>query len=92
MSFYMRTSTKEPSNGLLTFDHDLTLGNHTDIDGNRWNIAGLYRKDGVWSIAACPQDQLHPYYTDTTTDCFNHGTVRQKWSAYEVEIKKDNKS
>lgn len=59
-----------------------------DIDGNRWNVRGIFGSAGVkdeqqW-VQACPEYNLHPYYSDTSTMSF--GYVSQTWKPYLIEV------
>ena len=59
-----------------------SLGYHTDIHGNRWDIKmAVYNKDKNY-VAAVIAEELHPYYSDTSGT--NYGFVTQVWEPYEV--------
>lgn len=57
-----------------------SLGNITDIEGKRWNIAGIIGK----TVQACPIDNLHQYFTDTSGT--SYGLVSQSWLPYTYEV------
>jgi len=59
------------------------LGILTDIDGKRWDIRGIIGR----YVQAVPENELHPYYTDTS-GCTNFGLVSQTWKPYLIEVVK----
>lgn len=60
------------------------LGILTDIHGKRWDIHGIIGR----YVQACPENQLHPYFTDTS-GFSNHGLVSQTWEPYLIEVVKE---
>lgn len=65
--------------------HPKALGLYTDADGKGWDINGIYFNPGCkdsW-VQACPKCNLHPYYTDTSTNTY--GLVSQRWEPYLLE-------
>lgn len=68
-----------------------SLGQVTDLDGQRWDIGAIYRG----GVSACKREALHSYFTDTsygcgtnggTTGTMGSGIVSQRWDAYQVEV------
>jgi hypothetical protein len=57
-----------------------SLGNITDIEGKTWNIAGIIGK----YVQACPINELHPYYNDTSNKFYE--SVSQSWLPYTYEV------
>lgn len=57
------------------------LGLVTDIHGARWHINAIIGN----YVQACREEQLHPYYTDTSNTS-DYGVVSQRWLPYEIEI------
>lgn len=62
------------------------LGNIVDVYGNEWNINGIHNIDGKPSVWACPVNELHKYYTDTSGSSYGGQIISQKWEPYFVEI------
>ena len=60
------------------------LGPAIDVHGKVWDIRGLFYLQGGNYVWACPKNEVHPYYYDTSGS--NHGVVSQKWDPYEVEV------
>ena len=58
------------------------LGPLTDVKGRRWNIGAIVND----YVCACPENELHPYYTDTSGAAF--GLVQQRWNPYRIEVVK----
>ena len=69
-------------------EHPMRLGPYTDMDGNRWDIRILFSPGfkGGWA-AACPNGNLHPYFSDTSGA--SYGMVMQRWEPYALEIVDD---
>ena len=62
------------------------LGFLEDIDGNNWDIRGVFGWDTekgqiVWAAARC---ELHPYYGSTANDTYDW--VHQRWKPYRIEV------
>jgi len=66
-----------------------SLGTHTDIHGNRWDVKMARFVDGKNFVAAVPTDELHPYYSDTSMTQYDF--VEQVWEPYEVIVHENHK-
>jgi hypothetical protein len=62
------------------------LGPITDTSGQRWDIHGIFRNGNRCWVQAVPENQLHPYYTDTSSGMWC-GVVSQTWKPYLVRVK-----
>ena len=60
------------------------LGTLIDVDGVRWHVRQIFSRDGLTVVSACREDELHPYYTDTSMR--GHGVVSQIWEPYGVVV------
>lgn len=61
--FNISTSTETEIKGTIQLFKRLTcLGNVKDIDGKFWDIHAIIGN----YVQACPVNELHPYYTDTS--------------------------
>jgi len=67
------------------------LGPVTDIRGNKWDINGIFCRDGKQSVWAVPMSGLHPSYYDTSGSIYS-GLIRQEWKPYLVEVKTEEQS
>lgn len=80
--FNLGYSTPCELKGVIVFNKQPSnLGVHVDIDGNKWDIKGIFGNAYVW---ACPLNELHPYYSDTSGQSF--GLVQQSWKPYGLLI------
>jgi len=71
--------------GVITLNKPiLGLGVVTDVEGNKWDIGAFGGNSKKKWASACPLNQLHPYFSDTSGRSYR--TVFQKWKAYEVKI------
>lgn len=55
-------------------------GRYQDVDGKWWDVRG-YANDYV---NACPCDEVHPFYSDTSGA--QYGFVSQSWPPYRIEV------
>ena len=62
------------------------LGTLTDTNGNRWNVRGHFSRDGIHVVQAVPENELHPYYNDTSGSNYS-GLISQKWEPYLLKEK-----
>jgi hypothetical protein len=60
------------------------LGVYTDIHGERWDIYGIFGRDYGDYVQACPQNNMHPYYNDTSGQ--EYGLVQQQWKPYRIKV------
>jgi hypothetical protein len=56
------------------------LGPLTDADGKKWDVEAVFGQH----VCAVPMDLLHPYFYDTSNQCF--GLVHQVWKPYKLEV------
>lgn len=83
--FRMSHMTPAKLAGIIEVERPIhQLGFLTDIHGNKWDIHGIIGN----YVQACPKDQLHPYYTDTSGQGF--GLVQQTWQPYGIKIVRDD--
>lgn len=71
------------SRGTIRITGRIRLGPITDVDGKMWDVKAIVGK----KVCACPMDELHPYYTDTSNTQYSR-VINQTWESYEVEIVK----
>ena len=70
---------------IILREKPMHLGPITDVRGNVWDIKGIFdMKNGLW-VQACPRNELHPYYYDTS-GTNSWGLVSQTWKPYKVKI------
>ena len=55
------------------------LGDIIDVHNNKWNIRALIED----YVLACPLNDLHPYFTDTSNT--QYPFVSQEWGPYLVK-------
>ncbi len=86
--FKMSSMRSAPPVGTIRVRRPITsIGTIVDVDGNKWNVRGITSG----GVSACPLQNLHPYYTETSGNNYGNGTsgsdiISQKWDAYLVEV------
>ena len=81
--FNLSYDTPAPVAGIIRcYQPPMQLGPFSDIDGNKWDIKGIFYADGYRWVQACPRRNLHPYYNDTSGA--SYGLVMQRWQPYEI--------
>jgi hypothetical protein len=83
MFFNMTSFRQRPKAGTLRLrKFPSGLGRVTDVAGQVWDIRAIIGR----SVCACKVQQLHPYYTDTSSFNSYDGLVEQEWPPYDVEV------
>ena len=62
------------------------IGTYTDVDGNRWDVHGVFGTEGGVFIQARPYSDDDPRYS-TASLCL--GFVSTRWIPYRVELVDD---
>jgi len=77
------TSFRESTiKGTIELDKPIRgLGRVTDVYGKQWDVNAIF----LDYVAACPVNQLHPYFSDTSGRHYN-GLISQVWEPYTINV------
>lgn len=79
--FNLTTTNRSEIKGHIEFRKFPTLGRNTDMNSDIWDVGAII----YGTVCAVPIGELHPYFNDTSGQCF--GFISQSWPPYTFEVK-----